>query len=211
MAIGRKAVLKNKKNAGSASSKGAVQKSAKKDFSKNSNSMHLNKEVWPLERDILFRPSRLKYVRKLIKTEGCVFCTAASRPKSFETLCVYKSKFSQIVLNKYPYNSGHLLVLPLRHCGDFLELNDEEYLDLQMTLKLAVKAVNQVYQPNGFNLGMNHGATGGAGIPDHLHYHIVPRWNGDLNFFPLIAETKLVIEEVEQTYSRYQSFFGSLK
>jgi ATP adenylyltransferase len=153
----------------------------------------------------------MKYVRKLIKTEGCVFCTSATQPKSFETLCVYQSKLSQIVLNKYPYNSGHLLVLPNRHCGDLLELNEEEYNDLHKTLKLAIQAVTQVYQPNGFNLGLNHGATGGAGIPDHLHYHIVPRWNGDLNFFPLIAETKLVIEEVEQTYQRYQTFFGSIK
>ncbi|KHD89513.1 MAG: HIT family hydrolase [Bdellovibrio sp. ArHS] len=144
----------------------------------------------------------MKYVRKLIKPEGCVFCKAAKEESSFDTLCVYQTKYSMVVLNKYPYNSGHLLVLPRRHCGDLLQLAEAEFRDLQDTIRLAMKALNDAYQPGGINLGLNHGAVAGAGIPEHLHYHLIPRWSGDLNFFPLIAETKVLVESLEQTYDK---------
>lgn len=167
--------------------------------------LQIGKEVWPLERDVLFRPDRMKYVRKLIKPEGCVFCRAASEDISFETLCVYKSKHSMVVLNKFPYNSGHVLVLPQRHCGDLLKLSEEEFRDLQDTIRLTMKCLNEVYEPGGINVGLNHGAVAGAGIPEHLHYHLIPRWAGDLNFFPLIAETKVLVESLEQTYEKLWS------
>lgn len=178
-----------------------------KSASSKVSSVRLDEQVWPIERDIFFRPARMKYVRKLIKPQGCVFCTSAEKPATQKTLCVYKTQYSQVVVNKYPYNSGHVLVLPLRHIGDMMQLSIEEYSDLHLTLKLAIKVIQSVYQPHGFNLGMNHGVTGGAGIPDHLHYHIVPRWNGDLNFFPLIAETKLVIESAESTFKKLNKEF----
>lgn len=166
---------------------------------------------WPLKRNVLFRPDRLNYVRKIDKPIGCVFCRSASHKISVETLCVYKTEHTQIVLNKYPYNTGHVLVLPLRHVGDILALSDIEYDDLHRTLRTAVKAIEAVYSPNAFNIGLNHGTQAGAGLPDHLHYHLVPRWNGDLNFFPLIAETKLVIETVEQSYEKLANYFQQLK
>ncbi len=181
-----------------------------KSASSKVSSVRLDEQVWPIERDIFFRPARMKYVRKLIKPQGCVFCTSAEKPATQKTLCVYKTQYSQVVVNKYPYNSGHVLVLPLRHIGDIMQLSIEEYSDLHLTLKLAIKVIQSVYQPHGFNLGMNHGVTGGAGIPDHLHYHIVPRWNGDLNFFPLIAETKLVIETAESTFKKLNKKFVQL-
>lgn len=162
----------------------------------------IDQQVWPLERDVLFRPDRMKYVRKLIKPEGCVFCRAAKENISLETLCVFKSEHSMILLNKFPYNSGHLLVLPLRHCGDMLKLSEAEFRDLQDTVRLAMKTVNEAYKPGGINIGLNHGAVAGAGIPEHMHYHLVPRWAGDLNFFPLIAETKVLVESLEQTYEK---------
>lgn len=164
-------------------------------------------QIWPLERDVLFRPDRFKYVRKLLKPEGCVFCTATKGQPSFENLCVHRTKFSMIVLNKFPYNSGHLLVLPLRHCGDLLELTQEESNDFAETTRIAMRALNATFQPGGMNLGMNHGAVAGAGIPSHLHQHLIPRWSGDLNFFPLIAETKVVIESLEQTWERLHRWF----
>lgn len=186
-------------------------KASKLKVLKSTSKIQLARDVWPIERDVLFRPGRLKYVRKIIQTEGCVFCVSAESAKcSVETLCVYRTKNSQVVINKFPYNSGHLLVLPLRHVGNIADLTDDEYLDLSLTIKTAIKAMTEIYSPNGFNLGMNHGATAGAGIPDHLHYHIVPRWNGDLNFFPLIAETKLVVEDINETYNRYLTYFGKL-
>lgn len=166
------------------------------------------KDIWPMERDVLFRPDRFKYVRKLIKPQGCVFCNAAKSEASFETLCVYKTKYSMIVLNKFPYNSGHLLIIPQKHEGDLLALSKEAYADLNETLRLAMKALQEIYQPGGVNVGLNHGAVAGAGIPDHLHYHVIPRWSGDLNFFPLIAETKVVVESLEQTYDRLLGYFG---
>ncbi len=165
------------------------------------------KDLWPMERDVLFRPDRFKYVRKLMKPEGCVFCKAAKSEPSFETLCVYKSKYSMVVLNKFPYNSGHLLIIPQKHEGDLLALGKEAYSDLNDTLRLAMKALQGTYQPGGVNVGLNHGAVAGAGIPGHLHYHLIPRWAGDLNFFPLIAETKVVVESLEQTYDRLLSYF----
>lgn len=168
-------------------------------------------DIWPMEREVLFRPDRYKYVRKLVKPQGCVFCRASAEAASFETLCLYKSEHSMVVVNKYPYNSGHVLVIPLRHCGSMLELSNEEYLDLHQTLRMALMAVQQTYNPSAFNIGMNHGEVGGAGIPDHLHYHVVPRWAGDVNFFPMIAETKVVIESLEQTYDRLLSFFAGSK
>lgn len=168
-------------------------------------------DIWPLERDVLFRPDRFKYVRKLIKPEGCVFCRAADSKPSFETLCVYKSKHSMIVLNKFPYNSGHLLVIPARHSGDLTLLTEEESRDLHETLRKAVRALQQVYEPGGINAGLNMGAVAGAGIPDHLHYHVIPRWSGDLNFFPLVAETKAVIESLEMTFERLIAYFRSEK
>lgn len=170
----------------------------------------LGDSIWPLERDILFRPARLKYVRKLMQPKECVFCLSAKNGPSVESLCVYQSKFSQIVLNKFPYNTGHVLVLPLNHVGQIFDMSEEAFNDLHKTLRLAMEAIQQIYNPNGFNTGMNHGASAGAGIPDHLHYHIVPRWNGDLNFFPLIAETKLVIETVEQSYEHFEKYFKKL-
>lgn len=183
---------------------------AKKKTKKSSKTKAV-KADWPQKRNLFFRPERMKYVRKLIKNDGCVFCISSKKDISFESLCVYKSKHSQIILNKYPYNNGHLLVLPLAHVGDLLTLSPERYEDLHKTLRLAAQAVQSVYEPNGFNIGMNHGATSGAGIPDHLHYHIVPRWSGDLNFFPLIAETKVVIESLEQSYEKFSEYFKKVK
>jgi Diadenosine tetraphosphate (Ap4A) hydrolase and other HIT family hydrolases len=174
---------------------------------KTEASLKIGKEIWPMERDVLFRPDRMKYVRKLIKSEGCVFCKAAKNEPSFETLCVYKSKHSMVLLNKFPYNSGHVLVLPIRHCGDLLKLSDAEYQDINKTIRLVMKGLEDIYQPGGMNLGMNHGAVAGAGIPEHLHYHVIPRWSGDLNFFPLIAETKVLVESLEQTYERLLGYF----
>lgn len=164
-------------------------------------------EEWPLPRRVFFRPERMAYIRKLIPDIGCVFCRAAANEISFETLCVKKTAYSMVVLNKYPYNSGHLLVIPLRHVGDLLELSPDEYMDLHLTLRDAVAAIKSVYEPAALNIGLNHGQAAGAGIPGHLHYHLVPRWAGDLNFFPLIAETKLVIESLETSFERLLGYF----
>jgi ATP adenylyltransferase len=113
-----------------------------------------------------------------------------------------------IVMNKYPYNSGHLMALPLAHKGRIEELTDAEYLDLSQELRRAVRVLEAVYKPGGFNIGMNHGDVAGAGIPAHLHWHVIPRWLGDTNFFPLIAETKVLPETIEQSFAKVAAEFA---
>ncbi len=170
-------------------------------------SMVFNEQIWPCERDVLFRPDRLKYVRKLLPPEGCVFCRAAEMGVCPESLCVHRSEHSMVIINKFPYNTGHVLVLPKRHCGDLLDFSTVEFMDLQHLIRRTLGILRQVYSPEGFNLGLNLGAVAGAGIPQHLHYHLIPRWSGDLNFFPLIAETKVVIESPEISFQRLVGYF----
>lgn len=158
---------------------------------------------------ILFRPDRWKYIKRTEGDKECVFCRAARLETSLDTLAVFKTNYSMVVLNKYPYNTGHVLVIPRRHEGDYLTLTQAEFEDLHNTLRLAVKAVKEVYEAHGTNVGLNLDKAAGAGIPDHLHYHVVPRFKGDMNFFPLIAETKVVPEALEDTYEKMKKFFSN--
>ena len=116
-----------------------------------------------------------------------------------------------VILNKYPYNNGHLLIMPRRHVGELWKLSDDDVANMQILLKHSVKILKKVYSPMGFNVGLNLGQVAGAGIPDHLHYHVIPRWGGDTNFFPLIAQTKLVIETVEQSFAKLEKHFLKLE
>jgi ATP adenylyltransferase len=104
------------------------------------------------------------------------------------------------MLNRYPYNSGHLMVAPFRHVGELEELEDEESLDMQQMLQRCIKAIKEGMQPEGFNLGMNLGTVAGAGIPDHVHWHVVPRWTGDTNFMPVIGGAKVLPQVLRTTY-----------
>lgn len=166
---------------------------------------------WPhSERGVLFKPERLKYVRKMIDVKGCVFCAARDAGPSPESLLLYRGEHAMVIMNKYPYNTGHLLVLPTRHCGDFLALTDEENAAVSDLLRKSVAILTEAYSPNGINVGLNLGEASGAGIPDHLHFHVIPRWRGDTNFFPLIANTKVVVETLEQTFERLIPYFRRL-
>lgn len=163
---------------------------------------------WPAQKQVLFRPERLKYVRKLVRSETCVFCEALERGvKATGSLLVVVQGSAMLILNKYPYNAGHLLVLPTRHVGRFEDLTSEELADTQALLQKAMRALTDLYSPGGFNMGLNLGSVAGAGIPDHLHWHLIPRWPGDSNFFPLIAETKVVVETLERTHERLVPYF----
>jgi len=186
----------------------------------------LREEIWPNEISVFERPQRLKYVRKLVRPKGCVFCAAAdSKNKKSKNskikkgsseplkdhLVLYMGRKMMILLNKYPYNNGHLLIIPRAHKGDFLKLTDSELKAFQVLAKHSIKILKKVYQPQGFNLGMNLGEVSGAGIPDHIHYHVIPRWGGDTNFFPLIAQTKVVIQSVEDSYDELRPHFKKLE
>ncbi len=166
---------------------------------------------WPSERDIMERPDRYKYVRKLLKVEGCVFCNSIKEGVGFESLVLYSGSMGVVIMNKYPYNTGHLLVLPKRHIGQLPDLQLEENRELADLVQISTKILLKEMGCQGLNLGLNHGAVAGAGIPDHLHWHIIPRWAGDTNFFPLIAETKVLPETLEQTYNRLRPHFEDIK
>lgn len=175
---------------------------AKKDWATK-----LVKAVWPQERDFFERPERYRYVRKLLPETGCVFCECAKAEVGPDSLVLHRDDLVMVVMNKYPYNTGHLLIMPLEHIGNIWDLSEEVNTRLAHWLKKSAKILKDVLNCQGFNMGLNHGGVAGAGIPDHLHWHIVPRWGGDTNFFPLIAETKVLPETLEQTYLRLRPLF----
>lgn len=187
----------------SKSIKSSIKKTTKKTPAKKSGPP----SRWPTERQVLFKPDRQKYVRKVDRPQGCVFCSALEQGVSADSLILYAGRHAMVIMNKYPYNSAHLLILPRRHCGDFLELTEDEHLEINRCLRTTVAALKAEYRPDAFNVGMNLGAASGAGIPDHLHYHVIPRWAGDTNFFPLIANSKVVIETLETTFERLLPYF----
>lgn len=169
-------------------------------------------EIWPQERDFISRPDRLKYVRRLKNDEACVFCTSGKATEfSTENLVVFKTPFSQLLLNKYPYNTGHLIATPLEHTGSMFEISQESYSDLMNMVKFAGEVLVKAYGVQGLNIGVNHGKVAGAGIPDHLHWHIIPRWFGDTNFFPVICETKVLPETIEQTWHKVKKTIDEMK
>ncbi len=156
----------------------------------------------------LWAPWRIKYILSDKKEHGCVFCRAFSSRNDNEHLVVTRSELSFVIMNKYPYNAGHIMVVPNRHVGDPVELSDEEQLDMFKLVNLSLQALRRALKPDGFNLGMNLSRTAGAGIDDHIHIHIVPRWNGDTNFMPVIADTKVISEAIEETYEKIKKVFN---
>jgi ATP adenylyltransferase len=146
----------------------------------------------------LWAPWRIDYITGQ-KEEGCVFCDNPKEGNDKKNLILYKGESSFIIMNRYPYSNGHLMAVPYRHTNNMSELNDKERLEL-MNLTAKCIEILKVMNPDGFNVGMNLGTAGGAGIDDHLHFHIVPRWNGDTNFMPLIADVKVMPEYLEDTY-----------
>lgn len=159
---------------------------------------------------ILYRPQRRDYILKIYKPEGCVFCSALTQGKSEETLVVHTGEHASVIMNKFPYNAGHLLIVPNRHCENVYDLKEEEYEDFTRLLPLTLKVLKKSFNAAGFNVGMNLGYAAGAGIPEHLHQHVIPRWVGDANFLPLIAKTKVMIEDLDQVYGRLAKNFAEL-
>jgi ATP adenylyltransferase len=141
------------------------------------------------------------------KPEGCIFCTFPAEQDDRKNLLLGRSFYSFAILNRFPYNCGHLMVVPKRHVADLNVLPEEEFEDLHRLLRLSVSILIDVYQPEGVNLGMNLGRSAGAGIADHLHYHAVPRWNGDTNFMPVIAGTKVMVEHLDNAFLRLREKF----
>jgi ATP adenylyltransferase len=146
----------------------------------------------------LWAPWRLEYVAAADEQEGCVFCLAEEGDDE-ERLVVHRGALGFVLLNKFPYASGHLMVAPRRHVGDFAELTDEEALELHRLAGQGLAALAATFRPDGFNLGWNLGRVAGAGIVDHVHQHVVPRWSGDTNFMPVLADVKVLPEHLLET------------
>ncbi len=146
----------------------------------------------------LWAPWRLEYVQGADEQEGCVFCLAPGLGDD-AGLVVHRGEHAFVLLNRYPYASGHLMVAPYRHAGDFGGLAPEEALDVHRLAAAATGVLEEVMSPQGFNLGWNLGRIAGAGIVDHVHQHVVPRWAGDTNFMPVLADVKVMPEALEAT------------
>ena len=151
--------------------------------------------------DRLWAPWRLEYVQGADEQDGCVFCRAAEGDDETE-LIVHRGERAFVLLNKFPYSSGHLLVAPYRHGVNFDDLDAAEILEIHGLGAQGLDALRSVYKPEGFNLGWNIGRIAGAGIPDHGHLHVVPRWGGDTNFMPVLAAVKVIPEHLIATRAR---------
>ncbi len=153
--------------------------------------------------DKLWAPWRVKYVTELIgKTKGCVFCRMLKESKDSVNYIFARSPLSFAVLNLYPYNNGHILILPNRHVNDISKLSKEEIADLFALLNHAKGLLDKTIKPAGYNIGMNLGRVAGAGFPGHLHIHVVPRWKGDVNFMPVLAQTKVISQSLKVLYQK---------
>lgn len=149
--------------------------------------------------DKLWAPWRMKYLKSK-KNKKCIFCEAKKNTR--QKYVVFKTPYSLAILNIFPYNNGHIMVAPLRHIKDFSLLRENEALDLIKALNKAKKLLDKILKPDGYNIGINLSRIAGAGIPGHMHIHIVPRWLGDNNFMPIIAETKIISQSLEELYKK---------
>ncbi len=161
----------------------------------------------------LLTPWREKYITGLSKKKKgneCIFCVLQKKEDE-EAFILYRGIYNYIVLNLFPYNNGHLLIVPYEHKNSLLKVDDNVLFEMTYLMKSSVEILKKVYNPDGFNMGMNLERISGAGVPEHFHLHIVPRWEGDLNFMPLISEVKLFFEGVEKTYSKLKDKFLKIK
>lgn len=162
----------------------------------------------------LWAPWRLAYIVGAVKSsprDACLFCRVATEGEKHDrsNLVVYRGALSFAMLNRFPYNNGHVMVAPYSHVASIEELGDEELGDMVKTLKIVVRALREAYSPDGFNIGANIGRDAGAGIEGHFHVHVVPRWRGDTNFMPIISGTKVIPELLEESFDRVRNAIES--
>ncbi len=154
----------------------------------------------------LWAPWRMEYILGQ-REPYCIFCPDGDGLSDEERLILHRGRLSVVLMNKYPYNNGHLLVAPWRHVPDLQNLYEEEMLDLMQWLRISTSILRKVMHPNGFNVGLNIGAAAGAGVESHMHFHIVPRWNGDTNFMTVFSDVRSVPEHIKQTYDKLLAHF----
>lgn len=160
----------------------------------------------------LWAPWRIEYILDEKKHMGCLFCDISlekgkSMTKDKKNLILYRGKYCFVLMNKYPYNNGHLMVVPYHHTPTFEGLSDKALFELIKTVKQSVDVLKRAINPDGFNLGINFGKVAGAGMESHMHLHIVPRWAGDTDSMPIIAETRVMPEHLQKTYNKVKKYF----
>ena len=164
----------------------------------------MNKNEAP---DRLWAPWRMEYILDDSRGGGCIFCDYAKEEEDRKNLILSRGEKSFVIMNRYPYANGHLMITPYAHLSDVSLLSDGEMLELSSEIKRSVGILKKAMFPDGFNIGMNVGKAAGAGIDDHLHMHIVPRWNGDTNFMPVLSDTRVMPEALDETYRKLKPLY----
>lgn len=161
----------------------------------------------------LWAPWRMEYIQAEQEHTpiDCILCALPRAQTDRDNLILWRARRSFVMLNKFPYSPGHLMVMPYRHTADLDLLSPEELTELMLSLRHAVGCLRQAMMPDGYNIGINLGHTAGAGIPDHVHYHVVPRWDGDHNFMPVLAETRVIPQHLSQTYDQLAPLFREVE
>lgn len=157
--------------------------------------------------NVLWAPWRMQYILSE-KEKECIFCTKPKEDRDRDNLILFKGESVFVIMNKYPYNNGHLMVVPYLHTSSFDGLSDNEMFDLIKTTRFSVDCLKKAFSPEGFNIGINIGEAAGAGIEEHIHIHIVPRWVGDSSFMAVLAEVNVIPEHILQTYDRLYPYFN---
>ena len=158
----------------------------------------------------LFSPWRSAYIetfKAAKKSRGCLFCRMARAKDDGKNLIVFRGRYNFVVMNLYPYNNGHLMIVPLRHTGNLEKVPVRELREALDLVRRSITALKKVSKPHGFNVGVNIGRVAGAGIESHVHFHVVPRWNGDTNFMPVLGETKIISEDLKATWAKLRKQF----
>ncbi len=166
------------------------------------------------ERRVLWAPWRMVFLKRETKnstTDQCIFCELLKAQDDETNLIVARKKHCFLILNKYPYNNGHVMIVPFRHTSDYTSLSRDEMIEMQELMQVVILTLNKAYEPQGFNSGMNLGAAAGAGIREHLHLHVVPRWAGDTNFMPVLADTKSMPHHLSSSYQLIKETFEEIE
>jgi ATP adenylyltransferase len=150
----------------------------------------------------LWTPWRMEYILDNSRPSGCVFCIKPNEDDDRGNLILYRGKKTFVIMNRYPYNNGHLLIIPYSHVADMEDLASDEICEMTMEMQRSIGILKKAMNPNGFNVGMNLGKAAGSGIDDHIHLHIVPRWNGDTNFMPVLSDVRVMPEHLDDTYMK---------
>jgi ATP adenylyltransferase len=161
--------------------------------------------------DVLWAPWRMEYILSNQKDGPCIFCAGPDRDRDEERLILYVGPLTMVIMNRYPYNNGHLLVAPIRHVPGLEALSEDENLALMRMLRASMAVLKETMRPEGFNVGLNLGSVAGAGVEAHLHFHIVPRWGGDTNYMAVVGDVRVIPEHIRATYRKLSGPFQKLK